>query len=54
MPTRATRATNASPTLDDTDLDAEVRARFVATGVRNIRNHAGPEGGGRTVAVGWA
>jgi hypothetical protein len=29
------------------DLDPEVRARFVAKGVRNIRNYAGPEGGGR-------
>lgn len=29
------------------DLDPEVRARFVARGVRNIRNYAGPEGGGR-------
>jgi alpha-ketoglutarate-dependent taurine dioxygenase len=29
------------------DLDPEVRARFVAKGVRNIRNYGGPEGGGR-------
>jgi alpha-ketoglutarate-dependent taurine dioxygenase len=29
------------------DLDPEVRARFVARGVRNIRNYVGPEGGGR-------
>lgn len=27
------------------DLDPEVRARFDARGVRNIRNYAGPEGG---------
>jgi hypothetical protein len=29
------------------DLPADVRARFEAKGVRNIRNYAGPEGGGR-------
>ncbi len=29
------------------DLPADVRARFEATGVKNIRNYAGPEGGGR-------
>ena len=29
------------------DLDPDVRARFLAKGVRNIRNYAGPEGGGR-------
>lgn len=29
------------------DLDPEVRARFEARGVRNIRNYVGPEGGSR-------
>ena len=29
------------------DLDPEVRARFVARGVRNIRTYCGPEGGSR-------
>jgi pimeloyl-ACP methyl ester carboxylesterase/alpha-ketoglutarate-dependent taurine dioxygenase len=29
------------------DLDPEVRARFVAKGVRNVRNYAGPGGGAR-------
>jgi len=29
------------------DLPADVRARFEAGGVKNIRNYAGPEGGGR-------
>lgn len=29
------------------DLEPETRARFVSRGVRNIRNYAGPDGGGR-------
>src|SRR6185295_8348316 len=29
------------------DLPADVRARFEAKGVRNVRNYAGPRGGGR-------